>query len=212
MIRVCEIFHSIQGESTYSGQPCTFIRLTGCNLRCSYCDTTYAFEEGEVFSIQQIIEKVDEIGSRLVEITGGEPLLQRETAALCDTLFQKGYEVLAETNGSLNIDWFPRAVKRIVDIKCPGSGESEMMDWQNLNRLREGDEIKFVLKDRADYDWAKTMLEKHSIPRLIPIHFSPVLKVLAPNTLAEWILENRLNVRLQLQLHKIIWPESERGR
>lgn len=212
MIRVCEIFHSIQGESTYAGMPCTFIRLTGCNLRCTYCDTSYAFDEGEEFSIQQIIEKVDSIGCHLVEITGGEPLLQRETSKLCDQLFKKGYEVLAETNGSFNIDWFPRCVKRIVDIKCPGSGESEKMDWQNLNRLRVGDEIKFVLQDRADYDWAKAIPEKFLVPKLIPIHFSPVPKALAPKKLAKWILEDGINIRLQMQLHKIIWPEVERGR
>jgi 7-carboxy-7-deazaguanine synthase len=210
MLNVCEIFDSIQGESTHAGRPCTFIRLTGCNLRCTYCDTQYAYEEGSLMTISDIIRAVSLRGRSLVEITGGEPLLQKETPLLCEKLVRNGYEVLFETNGSFDISQLPEGIKRIMDIKCPGSGESEQTNWQNMNHLHPGDELKFVISNREDYEWAKTILKKYSLQH-IPVLFSPVLSRLSPDILIQWILEDNLPVRFQLQLQKIIW-HSKRGR
>jgi len=212
MMNVNEIFYSIQGESTHAGKPCIFIRLTGCNLRCRYCDTTYAYKIGRAYGIQTIIEQIKSYQCNLVEITGGEPLLQKKTPELCRQLTAYGYEVLVETNGSQNIDCLHVPVKRILDMKCPGSGETDQMDQKNYHRLRSGDELKFVLSDKNDYLWAKSVISRHKIPNEIPILFSPVLERLEPKKLAAWILRDRLNVRLQLQLHKIIWTDSERGK
>jgi 7-carboxy-7-deazaguanine synthase len=212
MIRVCEIFHSIQGESTHAGRPCTFIRLTGCNLRCTYCDTPYAYEEGNFRTIDELLDMAAQIGCPRVEITGGEPLLQQETPLLCERLLENGYEIWVETNGTINIDCLSLKIKRIVDIKCPGSMESDKTDWQNLTRLRHGDELKFVIRNAEDYSWAKGVLKNNPLPIQIPVLFSPVLRELPPRQIAEWILNDRLNVRLQIQLHKIIWPESDRGK
>ena len=209
---VNEIFYSIQGESIYSGIPCVFIRLTGCNLRCSYCDTAYAYYEGVELSIEEILSRVDNYKCPLIEITGGEPLLQGGTLLLIDRLLEKKYEVLLETNGSIDISVIDSRCIKVVDIKCPSSGENDKNDLKNLKRLNQKDQIKFVVGSREDYEFAK------ETTRLIPpgfpmknILFSPLIEQMHPSQLAEWILEDRLRVRLQIQLHKIIWPEKERG-
>jgi len=209
VLKVNEIFYSIQGEAGYAGLPCIFIRLTGCNLRCEYCDTTYAYEEGKSFSIQEILERIQSFNCRLVEITGGEPLLQRDTTGLVSALLQEGYQVLVETNGSKNIDILPDGAICIMDIKCPGSGESDKMDWDNLNRLKAGDQVKFVLSDETDYKWTKAHLSE--ISDKVDVFMSSVPGRLDPARLAEWILKDKLKVRLQLQLHKILWPGQEKG-
>ncbi len=209
---VNEIFHSIQGESIYSGRPCVFVRLTGCNLRCSYCDTTYAYDEGVEMNLTDVLKKVDFYNCPFVEITGGEPLLQDETPILISRLLEKGYEVMMETNGSLDINMVDERCIRIVDIKCPSSGESEKNDLENLIRLNPKDQVKFVIGTRADYEYAKeiTRLKKPGFP-MSHILFSPVYGKMSHDKLAKWILEDRLQVRLHLQAHKIIWPEIQRG-
>jgi len=209
---VNEIFYSIQGESIYSGRPCIFVRLTGCNLRCTYCDTRYAYEDGVVMEIAEIIRRVAAYNCRLIEITGGEPLFQTETPFLILGLLENGYEVLMETNGSLDISKVdPRCVK-IVDIKCPSSHASEKNDLENLKRLNPKDQIKFVIGNRADYLYAKkTMaLNRPDFPE-DHILFSPISGKMPPADLAEWILKDNLNVRLHLQIQKIIWPDREKG-
>lgn len=212
MLNVTEIFHSIQGESTYAGLPCVFVRLTGCNLRCNYCDTTYAYSNGAALTINSILNQVAAFSCPLVEITGGEPLLQPETPALIRELLRCEYKVLVETNGSLNIDLAPAPAVRIVDLKCPGSGEMEQMDWENLRRLRPTDEIKCVISDVSDFHWALEKLQPYqSQLRQIPILFAPVWGRVAPADLAQWILASRQPVRLQLQLHKLIWDATHRG-
>jgi len=211
-LNVNEIFFSIQGESTYAGRPCVFVRLTGCNLRCGYCDTRYAYDEGERLSIDAIIEAVSAHGVPLVEITGGEPLLQPETPELIDRLLADGFEVLMETNGSFDIGRVNAACVKIVDIKCPASGESHTTDLTNLDRLGSRDEIKFVLSGRNDYEYARDLIREHETALAgHPVLMSTVAGVLSPAQLAQWILEDRLDVRLQLQLHKFIWPETMRG-
>jgi 7-carboxy-7-deazaguanine synthase len=212
-LKVNEIFYSIQGESTYAGKPCVFIRLTGCNLRCSYCDTKYAYYDGEKLDIHEIINKVALYGCPLVEVTGGEPLLQEETPYLISQLLGKGYKVLIETNGSHDISRVDGRSVRIVDIKCPSSGEKDRNDLTNLNRLRDEDELKFVIGGREDYDYAKDILSLigHGSSGKIAVHFSPSFGRMEPKELAGWILHDRLNVRLHLQLHKYIWPPGQRG-
>lgn len=208
-----EIFQSIQGESSYAGRPCVFVRLTGCNLRCAWCDTPYAYEEGDVMELADILDRVENYRCPLVEVTGGEPLLQEETPELIRRLLDKGFRVLLETNGSLDVSSVdPRCVK-ILDIKCPSSGEAEKNLFKNLDHLMKLDEIKFVIGDREDYDYAR---EKISLifqmrPGRNIIHFSPLHGRMEPQTLAEWILEDRLPVKLQLQIHKILWPGERRG-
>ena len=211
MLRVNEIFHSIQGESTHAGRPCVFVRLTGCNLRCVWCDTAYAFHEGETASVADVVERVATYDCPLVEVTGGEPLLQPDALLLMQALVDRGFEVLLETGGSLSIEEVPQGVKRIVDVKCPGSGESERNRWDNLAALREGDELKFVIADRADYEWAAEVVRRHRLGRTTPVHFSPVHETLAGGDLARWVLADALPVRVQLQLHKQLWPGVERG-
>lgn len=212
-LEVSELFFSIQGESSYAGQPCVFIRLSGCNLRCSYCDARYTYEEpGTRMEVAEIIAFAAGYPGFPVEVTGGEPLLQEEVYELLAGLLAAGRRVLLETNGSLPLDRVPAGVVKIVDIKCPGSAMAEQCDPDNLLLLCPEDELKFVLGSRADYDWAKNFLRHH---RLLPpriIHFSPVSGQLAPDELAEWILADRLPVRLQLQLHKVLWPEELRGK
>jgi 7-carboxy-7-deazaguanine synthase len=211
-LKVNEIFNSIQGESLYSGLPCTFIRLTGCNLRCSYCDTSYAYEEGNNFNIKNILDKVSEYGCNLVEITGGEPLIQSETPLLIKNLIENGYKVLLETNGTIDITPVDERCVKILDIKCPGSGESGKNNLQNLSRLNSKDQVKFVITDRNDYNFAKETI-KH-IPHFFlreNILFSPVSGKTAFPDLAKWILEDRLTVRFHIQLHKVIWPDIDRG-
>jgi 7-carboxy-7-deazaguanine synthase len=212
-LKVNEIFYSIQGESTYAGKPCVFIRLTGCNLRCSYCDTKYAYYDGEKLDIHEIINKVALYGCSLVEVTGGEPLLQEETPYLISQLLGTGYKVLIETNGSHDISRVDGRSVRIVDIKCPSSGEKDRNDLANLNRLRDEDELKFVIGSREDYDYAKDILSLigHGSSSKIAVHFSPSFGRMEPKELAGWILHDRLNVRLHLQLHKYIWPPGQRG-
>ena len=212
-LKVNEIFYSIQGESSYSGRPCVFVRLTGCNLRCSYCDTRYAYEEGEELEIADILARVASHQCPLVQITGGEPLIQEETPALIHRLLEEGYEVLMETNGSLDISQVDEACVKIVDIKCPSSGQIRENDLGNLSRLTDKDEIKFVIADRNDYEYAKKILGLMDLNffRKTVVHFSPAFGKIQPKTLAGWILENHLDVRLHLQLQKVIWTPEKRG-
>jgi 7-carboxy-7-deazaguanine synthase len=212
-LKVNEIFYSIQGESTYTGLPCVFVRLTGCNLRCSYCDTRYAFDQGEELEIAPIVERVVAYQCDLVEVTGGEPLVQDETPSLIHRLLQTGVDVLMETNGSLDIGCIDPRCVRIMDIKCPSSGEAGRNLWENLTRLTVKDELKFVIGDREDYEYAKQLLKAMDKDHVIkcPVHFSPVFGVMRPDSLAEWILEDHLQVRLSLQLHKLIWGPERRG-
>jgi len=210
---VNEIFYSIQGESSFSGRPCVFVRLTGCNLRCTYCDTQYAYEEGNELELSEILDKVSKYKCPLVEVTGGEPLLQKDTPALIYTLLEDGHEVLLETNGNLstcNID--ARCIK-IIDIKCPSSGEHEKRDSKLLTSLSGRDEIKFVIGNREDYEYARKILA-HMRKYLLaenPVHFSPVFGMIEPQTLADWILADNLDARLNLQLHKVIWGPDQQG-
>ncbi len=210
-LRVNEIFESIQGESTYAGIPCIFVRLTGCNLRCSYCDTVYAYSEGSVMSLDEILNRVKGYGARNICITGGEPLLQETTGKLINLLKKNHFNVYIETNGSLNIDSLPNGIVRIVDIKCPASGMEQEMDWQNIKRLKNKDEVKFIISSKKDYEWAKRVTEDYKIIDKATVLFGLVHEKLKPKTLAGWILKDGLNVRLQLQLHKIIWPNRARG-
>ena len=212
-LKVNEIFYSIQGESTYAGQPCVFVRLTGCNLRCSYCDTQYAYEEGRIMEVNHIFEQVDPHQCRLVEITGGEPLVQEETPVLIESLLNDGYEVLLETNGSMDINRVNEHCVKIVDIKCPSSGMMGKNDLDNLDKLTAKDELKFVLGTREDYEYAKKILghKKLNPERINSVNFSTTFGKLKTKTLAEWILEDHLDVRLHLQLHKYIWDSEARG-
>ncbi|MBN2030573.1 radical SAM protein [bacterium] len=212
MIDVSEIFYSIQGESSFAGLPCVFVRLSGCNLDCRYCDTRYAADQKTPMSIAEIVEQVGQYGCLLVEITGGEPLIQEETPDLIRVLSKRGFRVLLETNGTQNIDLARGNLVRIVDIKCPGSGESDKMDWENIKRLKPHDEVKFVLTDLSDYNWAKDVIKRYALSDRVHVLFSPVHGQMDPARIAEGILQDRLKVRLQLQLHKIIWPDQERGR
>ncbi len=209
---VNEIFYSIQGESLYSGRPCIFIRLTGCNLRCIYCDTAYAYEDGVKMDITEIMDKITAYNCSLVEVTGGEPLLQNKTPLLIYRLLEKGYEVMMETNGSLDIAIVDERCIKIVDIKCPASGESDKNDLENLKKLNNNDQIKFVIGNDKDYEYAKEIIDSKcpGFPKS-QILFSPVAGEIEPDQLAEWILKDNLNVRLHLQLHKIIWPDKLRG-
>lgn len=211
-IEVTEIFHSIQGESTFSGMPCSFIRLSGCNLRCSFCDTEYSYEKGQSLEIDEIISKIDSFGCRLVEITGGEPLLNPNTPELVNKLLSKGYRVLVETNGSLDIDLVDKRCSRIVDVKCPGSLMSDRNDFSNMKRLTDNDQLKFVIKDRKDFDYMIEILERYR-PNLPfgSIIASPVAGEMSPHELAAWILSSGLEIRMQLQLHRIIWPGIDKG-
>jgi 7-carboxy-7-deazaguanine synthase len=212
MLTINEIFYSVQGESTRAGLPCVFVRLTACDLRCSWCDTPYAFTEGRKMTIDEVVSAVEQHGCALVEITGGEPLLQDDVYPLMQRLLDRGRTVLLETGGHRSIARVPAGVVRIVDVKCPGSGESAANDWSNLDRLTNGDEVKFVLKDRADYEWARDVLRRHGLAsRCGAVLFSPVHGVLDPAALSAWVLEDRLPVRVQLQVHKYIWSPETRG-
>ena len=215
-IKVNEIFKSIQGESTHAGLPCTFIRLSGCNVRCNYCDTRYAYEEGDEMEIEDILSRIKSFNCNLVEITGGEPLAQGEADLLIEALLSEGYKVLVETNGTLSIEPLSRLRKAgelhiILDIKTPSSGVSDRVCWDNLKHVTADDEIKFVLGDRRDYDWSREVIDKYKLIGRCPILFSPIYKVLEPSLLAEWIVADNLDVRLNLQLHKIIWSSETRG-
>ena len=210
-LTINEIYASIQGESTFAGQPCTFVRLTACDLRCSWCDTVYAFTEGHKQAIDDIVAEVRRLGVPLVELTGGEPLLQKNVIPLMQRLLAEGHTVLLETGGHVPIAHVPAGVHRIVDVKCPGSGESARMHWPNLDMLTRDDEVKFVIADRADFDYARDVVVKYALPsRCAAVHFSPAWGLVAPADLAAWILEARLPVRLQLQQHKYIWGATTR--
>ncbi len=211
-MKICELFTSIQGESTYAGTPCTFIRLSGCNLRCSYCDTTYSYEEGAEQSIEEILEKVRAAGLNLVEITGGEPLLQHEEVAeLAKRLLDAGYKVLIETNGTMNIGLLDKRAVVIMDIKTPASTMSGKNDLSNLSSIKPADEIKFVICNRSDYEWSKKMVLERELSKRCTVLFSPAANSIEPRELAGWILRDRLEVRLNMQLHKIIYNPDERG-
>ena len=208
---VNEIYHSIQGESSWAGLGCVFVRLTGCPLRCTYCDSAYAFDQGRPMTIPQILERVDQYGCDLVEVTGGEPLAQDATPALLTALCDAGKRVLLETAGSLDTSALDPRVIRIMDLKCPSSGEMEHNLWSNLEHLREDDEVKFVIGERGDYDWAREVIERHRLTERCGVLVSPVFGKLAPAELAGWVLADGLAVRLQVQLHKVIWPGVRRG-
>jgi len=210
MLRITEIFHSIQGESTHAGRPCAFVRLTGCNLRCRWCDSEYTFTGGERMSIDDVVAQVKSYGCKLVEITGGEPLAQAESLDLIKRFCDDGYEVLIETSGSIDIEPVDRRATIILDIKCPGSGEVEKNRWENLQHLKPRDEIKFVIADRADYDWARRVIEERDLNRWTVL-FSPVWGEMNLQSLAEWMLADRVPARLQTQLHKHIWGAEARG-
>ena len=226
-MQITEIYKSLQGESTYAGLPCVFVRLTGCNLRCSWCDTEYSFYGGKKMTPEQVFEEVQDLspGGGLVEITGGEPMLQeRELVPLMQKLADSGYKVLLETSGERDLEHVPAAVIKIVDVKCPGSGEGDSFRMENLETLRPGDEVKFVISDRSDYEFARDFARQHHLAdRVNAVLFSPAFSkaasgtrdasncLLDPQQLAEWILEDNLPVRLGLQIHKLIWDPAEKG-
>ena len=210
-MKVCEIFTSIQGESSFAGLPCTFIRLTGCNLRCSYCDTSYAYYEGQELTADEIIREVQRTGINLVEITGGEPLLQNESHLLIKRLIDEGYKVLVETNGSQDIKKIGKKAIVILDIKTPGSGMSKEMDFSNLNYIKSSDEIKFVITNREDYEWSKDIIQKYKLMEKCKLLFSPAFGTLPPENLAKWIIGDKLKIRFNLQLHKYIFSSEQRG-
>lgn len=212
MLTINEIFHSIQGESSFAGQPCVFVRLTACDLRCSWCDTPYAFHEGHKRTLDDVVAEVEAVGCPLVEVTGGEPLLQDEVYPLMQRLLDSGHRVLVETGGHRSTERVPAEVVTILDVKCPASGEAAKMDWSNLDRLRPHDEVKFVVQDRADYDYARDVIQRHNLAtRCAAIHLSPVHGVLPAADLAAWVLADRLPARVQLQVHKVIWSPTMRG-
>ncbi|MBI3657221.1 MAG: radical SAM protein [Acidobacteria bacterium] len=206
-LTVNEIFYSLQGESTHAGLPCVFIRLTACHLRCRYCDSEYSFYEGQKMRLEDILDVVAPYQCRLVEITGGEPLLQPNVYCLIEMLQAGGYQVMIETSGSLSVERLNPNVIKILDLKCPSSGESARNDFSNLDYLTVKDEVKFVIGDHEDYQWARAIVEKFALTQRVTVLFSPVYQKLPPSTLAEWILRDHLPVRLQIQLHKAIWGE-----
>jgi 7-carboxy-7-deazaguanine synthase len=205
---VSEIYNTIQGESTYAGLPCVMLRLAGCNLNCVYCDTPQARSGGSKMTIAEIQEDVARFGASLIQVTGGEPLLQDATPLLLEALLNDGNKVLLETNGSISMATVPADVIKICDIKCPGSGEAESNRWENVGLLTGNDEVKFVLCDRSDYDWAKDVMRRYDLVRF-EILLSPASGMLEPRELASWMLEDRLDARLNLQIHKVVWPQGE---
>ena len=212
MLTVNEIFHSIQGESTHAGRPCVFVRLTACDLRCRWCDTPYAFYEGRKMSVDDVVADVEARGCDVVEVTGGEPLLKPDVYPLMQRLLESGKTVLIETGGHRSIAAVPAGVIRIMDVKCPGSGESEHNDWSNLAHLTSRDEVKFVIADRADYEFARDVVRREDLAgRVNAVLFSPVHGELDPKLLSQWVIEDRLPVRVQLQVHKYIWSPTTRG-
>ena len=210
-LQITEIFHSIQGESTQAGRPCVFVRLTGCPLRCTWCDTEYAFYGGETMTLETILERVQSFGCSLIEVTGGEPLHQPGALVLLEKLCDAGYQVMIETSGAFDITAIDPRVSIIMDVKCPGSGMADRMRWGNISHLSKKDEVKFVLTDQADYEWAKNIVSQYQLGDRSPVLFSPVFGLLALQSLAEWVLQDRLPVRVQIQLHKLIWDPETRG-
>ena len=212
MLKINEIYHSIQGESTSAGRPCVFVRLTYCNLRCTYCDTEYAFYEGKDMSVQQVIDEVKKYNCKLVEITGGEPLVQLEECLdLMKNLYDLGYEVMIETGGSLSIQDIDPRVKIIMDLKCPSSGMEKKNHYENLKYLKATDELKFVIGNREDYEWSNQIIKKYILQGKCKILFSTVFGELEPIELVNWILEDKLDVRFQIQMHKYIWHPETKG-
>ncbi|HKM99132.1 MAG TPA: radical SAM protein [Candidatus Binataceae bacterium] len=211
-LHINEIFYSIQGESTHAGRPCVFVRLTGCNLRCRWCDTEYAFYEGRKMTTAEVAAIVAGHGCKLVEITGGEPLLQEGVYPLIDALLESEHTVMIETSGAADVSRLDPRVIKIMDLKCPGSGECDCNLWSNLDHLNDRDEVKFVVADRADYEWARDVIRTRGIAgRVNAILISPVFGELDPAALAGWVLEDRIPARLQIQMHKQIWPPDTRG-
>jgi 7-carboxy-7-deazaguanine synthase len=209
---VNEIFYSVQGESTHAGRPCAFVRLTACNLRCVWCDTQYAFYEGRRMTVAEVVEQVEGYGCPLVEITGGEPLLQQGVYPLCQALLEDGKQVMVETSGAADVSRLDPRVIKVMDLKCPGSGEAHRNLWRNLHYLTAHDEVKFVISDRADYEWARAVIARHGLAaRVNAVLLSPAFGRLEAAALASWMLEDRLAARLQLQLHKYIWAPDARG-
>ena len=212
MLTVNEIFHSIQGESTFAGRPCVFVRLTACDLRCRWCDTPYAFHEGRKMSVDEVVADVEARGCPIVEVTGGEPLLQADVYPLMQRLLDSGKTVLIETGGHRSIANVPAGVIRVMDVKCPGSGESDRNDWSNLAHLTRADEVKFVIADRADYEYARDIVQRENLSaRVNAVLLSPVHGELDARLLSEWVIADRLDVRVQLQVHKYIWSPETRG-
>ena len=212
LLTVNEIFYSVQGESTHAGRPCVFVRLTACDLRCRWCDTAYAFHEGRSRSVEDVLAEVAGFDCPLVEVTGGEPLLQADVYSLMEGLLAAGRTVLLETGGHRSTARVPAGVVTVLDVKCPASGEVGRMDWENLERLRPHDEVKFVVADRGDYEYARDVIARHDLARrAAAVHLSPVHGALAPRALAAWALEDRVPARVQLQLHKLIWDPAARG-
>ena len=211
-ITVNEIYHSIQGESTWAGWPCAFVRLTFCDLRCSYCDTTYAFYEGTKMTLEEIVDRVASFGCKLVEITGGEPLLQKNVLPLMSMLCDAGYTVLLETSGAHDISQVDARVHRIMDLKTPDSGEVERNLWSNIDNLTKRDEVKFVIGSREDYEWAREKVQRFDLPaRCHAVLFSPIWGRIDPREIVEWILADKIDVRFQLQMHKFIWSPTQRS-
>lgn len=210
-LQITEIFHSIQGESTRVGQPCVFVRLTGCPLRCTWCDTEYAFHGGKTMSLETILEEVQSYGCPLVEVTGGEPLHQPNALVLLKKLCDAGFQAMIETSGTFDISAIDPRVSIIMDVKCPGSGMTDRMQWANIEHLSPKDEVKFVLKDQADYEWARDTVNHYHLGNRCTVLFSPVFGSLDLRPLAEWILNDRLPVRFQVQLHKLIWDPETQG-
>ncbi len=210
-LRIIEVYASVQGESTWAGLPCVFVRLAGCNLRCTWCDSEFTFTGGEHRSIASVVQQVHDMGIELVEVTGGEPLAQRQAIDLIQALLGNGHTVLVETSGSIDISEVPEGAHIIMDLKPPDSGEVDSNDMANLERLSAGDEVKFVLASRGDYEWSRNIVITHRLTERVPVLFSTAFGLLDPAKVSEWLCEDKLPVRLQLQMHKYIWPPSERG-
>ena len=210
-LKINEIYYSIQGESTYAGRPCIFIRLTYCNLRCTYCDTEYAFYEGKDMEIPEIMNEIQQWDCNLVEVTGGEPLFQEECIDLLNDLVNSSYEIMLETGGSLSISDVPKEVIKIVDFKCPSSGMEKKNLWSIVDNLQPHDEVKFVLGNREDFDWAKDRITEYSLDKICTVLFSPTFGEMDPQQIVEWILAENLPVRMQMQMHKMIWNPDKQG-
>ena len=210
-LKINEIYFSVQGESSYSGLPCIFIRLTYCNLRCTYCDSEYSFYDGKKMKIDEILKEIKKYSCNLVEVTGGEPLLQKNCINLLNELIKNNYDVLLETSGSLSISDVPNKVINIIDFKCPSSKMDSKNMWDNINYLKKNDEIKFVIGDRIDYEWTKQKIEEYKLNQICNILMSPVYGEIEPKEIVKWILKDNLKVRFQIQMHKEIWPADKKG-